>query len=71
MLGLSTHPSNGGSCQDDTLFLGCGCIIMLGMMATGASAQDPNSLPDNKILPPQNSHVGIVTPAMLYQQETI
>ena len=48
-----------------------GCIITSVIMATGVGTQDPNSLPDNKILPLQNSHVEIVTPAMLYQQETI
>ena len=40
-------------------------------MAMEVGAQDPISLPEDKNLPPQNSHVGIVTPAMLYQQETI
>ena len=40
-------------------------------MATGVGVQDPNPLPDNKILPLQKSHVTIVAPAMVYQQETI
>ena len=39
-----------------------GCIITSVIMATGVGAQDPNSLPDDKILPPQKSPVRIVTP---------
>ena len=34
-------------------YLGYGCIIMLVMIAMGTCAQDPNSLPSNKNLPPQ------------------